>query len=122
MIVGVDLAVAAGATQQFAGMIGDDLVGVHVGGGAGASLKNIKHEVAVEFAVNDFLRCSHDGFGNRWIDGSQVCVRLSCSLFDLSEGTDELAWEAQVANRKIEYGTLGTGTVVGIYWYTHLAH
>src|SRR5712691_3541273 len=115
MIVGVDLAGAARTTQQLASTVSDDLVGVHVGGGARASLKNIQHKMPVEFAINDFLRCSHDGFGDMLIDGSKVCIGLSCSLFDLSEGTDELAWEAQVANGKIEYGALGTGTVVGIY-------
>src|SRR5713226_158651 len=116
------LARAARAAQQFAGAVGNDLICVHIGRGAGAGLKYIEHKVTVEFAVNHFLRCLHDRFGDLWVDGSQGCVCLGCGLLDLSQGTYKLAWEAQVTDRKIQYGALSTGAVVGIFRYVHLAH
>src|SRR5439155_17478838 len=47
VVVRVHFAGATRAPQQFTGAIGDDLVGVHVGRGAGTGLKNIEDEVVV---------------------------------------------------------------------------
>ncbi len=63
VIVGMDQFFAALAAEQFDGAIGDDLVGVHVGRGAGAGLENIEHKFRVPFAVGDFLRGLDDGGG-----------------------------------------------------------
>ena len=56
VVVGMNRFVAAFAAEHFDGAIGDDLVGVHVGRGAGAGLENIHDELVVPLAVNDFLR------------------------------------------------------------------
>src|SRR2546421_9245379 len=108
--------------QQFAGTIGNDLVRIHVGRGTGAGLKNIEDEVIIELAIHNFLGSAYNRLGNLRIDGTQCLVHLGCSLFDLAESTNKLAWEAQAADRKIKYCALSTGTVISIYWNLHLAH
>ena len=39
--------------HEFEGAVGDDLVGVHVGGGAGAALEDVELELVVELAVDE---------------------------------------------------------------------
>src|SRR5277367_3039237 len=55
VIVGMDGVFAAAFTGgELVGAAGDDLVGVHVGAGAGAGLENVDDELGVELAVDDF--------------------------------------------------------------------
>ena len=56
VVVGVDGLLAAHlSAQNLNGSVGDDLVGVHVGLGAGAGLPDDEGEVVEELAVGDFL-------------------------------------------------------------------
>ena len=47
MIVRMDQLIAQFAAEQFDCAIGDYLVGIHVGGGAGAGLKNIHNKMLI---------------------------------------------------------------------------
>ena len=49
------------AAEDFDGAVGDDLVGVHVGLGAGAGLPDDEGEMIVEFAGDDVVA----GLGNK---------------------------------------------------------
>src|SRR5437763_3364971 len=108
MIVRVYFTRAARATQQLAGTVGYHLVRIHIGRGGGTCLKNIQDKVAIKFAVDYFLRGLHNSLGDLWINGAKAFIYLSCSLFDLTKRANKLSWEAQIANWKIEYGTVGT--------------
>jgi hypothetical protein len=62
VVVGVDRLLGAHlAAEHLDGAVGDHLVGVHVGLGAGAGLPDDEREVIVELAVDDFLRGGDDG-------------------------------------------------------------
>ena len=57
VLVGVDVVVLALlVAEQLERPIGDDLVGVHVRGSAGAALEHIDHKLIVELASDDFIR------------------------------------------------------------------
>ena len=51
------------AAEHFVGAVGDHLVDVHVGLGAGAGLPDHQREVIVELAVDHLLRRLDDGVG-----------------------------------------------------------
>ncbi len=54
VVVRVEMAILAlGVAEQLQGDVGDHLVGVHVGRGAGPALDHVHHELVVEFAAND---------------------------------------------------------------------
>ena len=64
---------AAGAAQQLQGAVGDHLVGVHVGRGAGAALHHVDDEVAVPVAVDDLLAGAVDGIGDVGRRAGRAC-------------------------------------------------
>src|SRR5438445_401060 len=66
MVVWMYQFVAFATAKQFRRTIGDHFVGIHVRGGAGTGLKNVRHEMRVEFALNNFLSRSLDGIRNVW--------------------------------------------------------
>ena len=62
VVVGVDgLLGAHGATEDLNGTVGDDLVGVHVGLGAGAGLPDNQREVVQQLALGDLSGGLLDG-------------------------------------------------------------
>ncbi len=63
--------------------------------------------MTIKFAVDYFLGGLNNRFGNLRINGAKAFIYLSRSLFDLSKRANKLARKAQVADRKIEYGTVG---------------
>ena len=61
MIIGVDGGFRADFTaKDFDGAVGDDLIGVHVGLGAGAGLPDNEGEMIIKLAVDDVI----GGFGD----------------------------------------------------------
>src|SRR6266567_3004190 len=122
MIVGVYFARAAGATQQLAGAVGYHLVRIHIGRGSGTRLKNIQDKVAIKLTVDYFLRSLHNSLGDLWINGAKAFIHLRRSLFDLSKRSNKLSREAQIANWKIEYGTVGTCAPIRVCRNLHLTH
>src|SRR5436190_293273 len=81
--------------------VGDDFVGVHVGRGAGAGLENVHREMRIELAVADLLGGFLDRFGDvPWKEAERGVGGGGVLLYQ-PEGTDELAWKAQVTDGKI---------------------
>ena len=54
---------ADGLARLLANSIGDDLIGVHVGGRTGSGLEDIEDEVVVEIAFDHFLGGDDNGLG-----------------------------------------------------------
>src|SRR6266853_998173 len=108
MIVRVYFPRAARTTQQFASAVGYHLIRIHIGRGSRTCLKNIQDEVTIKFAVDYFLGGLYNCFGNLWVNGAKAFIYLSRSLLDLSKRSNKLSWKAQIADWKIEYGTVGT--------------
>ncbi len=67
-----EMIVALGPAQQFQRAVGDDLVGVHVGRGAGAALDHVDHELVVQPARPDFLGGGDDGVGPRLVQKPSI--------------------------------------------------
>ena len=69
MVVGMDRRFGAEtAAQHLDGAVGDDLIGVHIGLGAGAGLPDGQGKVIVELAVDHFLGGSDDGLADRAVE------------------------------------------------------
>ena len=91
MIVGVDdLVFAPGAAEDFQGPVGDDLVGVHVGGGARPALDHVHHELAVQIAGDDFIAGLADGLRHLFFQVAQLLIGLGGRLLDHRQGLDEV--------------------------------
>ncbi len=79
------------AAQQLVGAVGDHLVEVHVGLGAGAGLPDHQRKVIVELAF-DHLACgADDGAGAARIEQSEFPVGLGGGEFDDAERMDDRA-------------------------------
>ena len=91
VVVRMNRFVAAFAAEDLAGAVGDHLVRVHVGGGAGTGLENIHHKLMVPFAVDDLLRGLLDGRRNFRRHVTQTGIRGGRVLLDQAQRADELA-------------------------------
>ena len=78
--------------------------------------------MAVELTFYDFLRGPHYRCGNLRLQQTQAFIHLCRCLLDLPKCAHKLARKAQIADRKIEYGAVGAGAVIGICRYSHLTH
>ena len=75
MVVGIDGGiVAARPAQKLQRDVGDDFVGIHVGGGTGPALQHVDHELAVSAAGDDQIAGRDDGRGNVGFQGSEIAV------------------------------------------------
>ena len=91
VVVGMNHAGADLAAENLRRAIGDDLVCVHVGGRAGASLEDIEHEMVVMLAVHDFLRGRFNRRRCLQRDAAEFLVDLCGGALDQREGPDEAA-------------------------------
>src|SRR6185369_11483264 len=76
MIVWMNEIAASRSAKEFGGPIRDHLIGIHVGGGSGAGLKDVDRKVVVEPAVNDFLSRRDNGLCQFGIEKAEVLVDL----------------------------------------------
>jgi hypothetical protein len=94
------------ATQQLAGAVGDHLVEVHVGLGAGARLPHHQRELAVVPAGEDLVGRGDDGLRLVGRQLAQVAVHLGRGALDLRQRLDQLlrlalAGDAEVLQRAL---------------------
>ena len=90
-------------THDFEGAVSYHLVGVHVGGGSGASLNHINRELIVIFAIDDFLTCLFDGLGLLFCQKSETVVGACGTHLGYGKAFNEL-WilvEMQMADLEI---------------------
>ena len=73
---------AALAAQNFDRAVGDHLVGVHVGLGAGAGLPDDQREVIVQLAVDHLLPGLADGVGQARVELAQLLVGAGGGVLD----------------------------------------
>src|SRR5258708_12730689 len=114
MIVGMNFARTARTAQQFTGAVGDYFIGIHISRRAGAGLENIEDEVTVELTIDHFLSRLYNRRGNRRINGSQGCIYLGGSQFDLTKSSNKLAWKAEITNGKINHDAFLPATVIAM--------
>ena len=69
-------------TEFLVGQIGDHFVGIHIGGSAGAGLKNIHHKLAVMFALHNLPGSQGNCLGQFRIQQTVLTTRpgLLCAV------------------------------------------
>ncbi|MGY3680073.1 hypothetical protein ACVWXU_003696 [Streptomyces sp. TE33382] len=117
MVVGVDL-----TAQALGGERGDDLVGVHVGRGAGARLEHVDGEVLVPPAPGDLRRGLPDRSGDVRVQHPELRVDLGGGRLDPGQGLDVGALQPLSGDREVLHGPLGLGTPLGVRRDPHLTH
>mmetsp|Transcript_101769 Transcript_101769/g.265432 ORF Transcript_101769/g.265432 Transcript_101769/m.265432 type:complete len:537 (-) Transcript_101769:17-1627(-) len=96
-----ELVLALLLAEVLQGAVGDDLVGVHVGGGAGSTLHHVDQEVLAHQLplvlaqssavwVDELVAGVADGVGHFLLQVAQLVVGLGAGLLHLREGDDEL--------------------------------
>ena len=79
-----------GAAEDLERSVGDDLVGVHVGRGAGAALDQVDDELVVQRAAADLLAGRDDRRGARVVEQAEVAVRERRRLLDRGQRVDQV--------------------------------
>jgi hypothetical protein len=123
VVVGVNRRlVAALATENFVGAVGDDLVGVHVGLRAGAGLPHHQRKIIVEFTVDDFLRRLIDRLGDLFFQLAERQIGPRGGLFLDAERAYQRQRHTLVADGEVLHAALGLGAPVFIGRNLDLAH
>ena len=90
MIVGMNRRFrAARRAQHLVRAVGDHLVDIHVGLGAGAGLPDHEREMLVELAVDHLLRGGDDRLGAARIERAELEIGFGRGAFDDAEGVDQ---------------------------------
>ena len=122
VVVGMDPLLARRRAEKLGGAIGDHLVGVHVGAGAGAGLEDVDHEVLVEASLDDLLGGFHNRHGRLLLEQAELQVDAGGALLDHPQGPQKGAREAQAGDREILHRPGGLGAVEGGGGNLHASH
>ena len=102
------------AAENLVGAVGDHLVEVHVGLGAGAGLPDHKRKMIVELAFDHLARGADDGAGAACIEQAEFPVGLGGSEFDDAERMDDGDRHAIMADLEVLARTLGLCAPVAV--------
>jgi len=105
---------AAFAAEKLVGAVGDHLVDVHVGLGAGTGLPHDQGEVLVEPAVDHFLRRLDDRLGATGVEQAKLPIGLGGGAFDDAERVDQRQRHAFGADAEIPPRALGLRAPIGV--------
>ncbi|MCE3291922.1 MAG: ribosomal protein [Arthrobacter sp.] len=122
MVVGVHHLVAAGGLQGAGSQLGEDLVGVHVRGRAGAGLENIDGEVAVVLARGHLIGSLRDRLGQLAVEHAQFCVGLGSCLLDPGQCLNVGTFQGFSGDREVLDCTLRLRAVQGVHGDADFAH
>ena len=107
VVVGMDgLLRAERGAEALVGAVGDHLVDVHVGLGAGPGLPDDEREMPVETTVLHFARRSDDRVGEPLFEHAEVAVDLGRDALHAGEGVDDLDRHRPVADPEVLEGSL----------------
>ena len=109
--------------EQLERPVGDHLVGVHVGRGAGASLHHVHDELFVEAPFAQLFAGAGDGVGDGGIQQPQIAVRGRRPLLHVGQGADQLREEVEphAADVEIFHGPHGLHAEIVLHGNVHLA-
>jgi len=88
--------------EQFERAVGDDLIGVHVGGSAGAALNHVDDELVVKLAGADFAASAHDCIELVFAQQAQFVIGKSRCFLDEGQASDEMRIAADRCSRHLE--------------------
>ena len=109
--------------QGFERQVGDDLVGVHVGGRSRAPLDKISDELIGELARNNAVACRDDRVGDPGFKHTKIAVRHRRRLLDVTERTHEVRFPGHGHTGDVEVllAAQRLDTVIGVFRYLTLA-
>ena len=113
--------VAALSAEKLAGSVGDDLVGVHVVGRAGARLEDVDHELVAEATRHYLGGGAGDGVGLAAVEKAEARVRVGGRLLDDGGRPDELRKRPEAADREVLDRPRRLGAIVGGGRHGHFA-
>ena len=122
VVVRVDNLVAPGGLEGPRGELGDDLVGVHVRGRAGAGLEDVNREVAVVLAGRNLVGGVGNRLGELAVEHPQFCVRLGGGLLHPCQGFDVGALQRLAGDREVLDCPLRLCAVQGVHGNADFAH
>ena len=95
--------------------VGDDLVGVHVGGGACPTLDHIDHELRVQLPRTDFLARLDDDVRLFAVEQSELVVSERSRLLDAGQRANQVGIDRDRSpgNGEILDGAQRVHTVIG---------
>jgi len=97
VVVGMqELVLALAMPEPLEGPVGDHLVGVHVGRGAGSALDHVDDEVLVQLAGDDLVAGGDDRLRLPLVEHAELGVRLRRRLLHQREGAHEVLEAAQL--------------------------
>ena len=102
--------------------LGDDLVGVHVRGRAGAGLEDVDREVAVVLAGGHLIGSVGDRLGELAVEHPQFGVGLCSCLLDPGQRLDVGALQGLAGDGEVLHCTLRLGAVQGVHGDADFAH
>ena len=115
VVVGMDGGLgAAGAAEGFVGEVGEDLVEVHVGGGAGAGLEEVDGEFAVMGAGEDGAGGVGDGAGFGVGEEAEAGVGQGAGEFEEGHAVDDFDGQGRAGEAEVLDGAGGLGAVEGV--------
>lgn len=111
VVVRVHELASVGASENFDGLVRDNLVHVHVRLGSGSGLPDDEWEFLLQFSGDDLIRSLHDGISYFLVELVSH-VDLGAALLQDSEGLDNWVWHSigflgdlEVLERSLSLGT-----------------
>src|SRR5665213_1821684 len=95
------------AAQQFVGAVGDHLIQIHVGLGAGSGLPHHQRKLIVELAVDHLARGADDGAGPALVEQTQFAVGFGGGELDDAERANDRHRHPVMADAEILPRTFG---------------
>ena len=95
---------ALGMAHDLQRAVGDHLIGVHVGRGAGAALNEVDDELVMQLARADLVAGGGNRLAARGVEQAQIAVGAGGGLFDRGQRIDQF--------RRIGNGAAGDGEVL----------
>ena len=110
------------AAKDLDGPVGDDLVGVHVGGGPRPRLEDIHGELAVQFTVNHLGGAGYDGLGDLCFQSAPAEVHERRRALHPAEGVDHPWGNRAAADGEVLHRALSLRPPQRLRRHFHLAH
>ena len=102
------------AAEQFVGAIGDHLVEVHVGLGAGAGLPDHQRKMIVELAVDHLARGADDGAGAALVEQPELAIGFGRGKLDDAKRANDVHRHPVLADAEILPRSLGLRAPIAV--------
>src|SRR5262245_31453979 len=114
VVIGMYRLIAPASAKELSRTVRDYLLGLHIRLGAGASLENVHHELAVQFTLDDSLRRFLDGLRNPRRQQAQGFIGRGRMLLNHPQGPNKHSRKTQRTYWEILKSPRRLGAIIGI--------